>query len=65
MEDILDSNFVQFRNGRRGTLREVRYIHGKSTFQNKKISAQVYSTELNDAFAFLVGENFVLSSRWH
>jgi hypothetical protein len=55
MEDILDSNFVEFRSGRRGSLRELRYIYGKSTSQNKKITAQAYSTELNDAFAFLVG----------
>jgi hypothetical protein len=55
MEEILDSNFVEFRSGRRGSLRELRYIHGKSASQSKKISAQAYSNELNDAFAFLVG----------
>jgi hypothetical protein len=65
MEDMLDSNFVEFRNGRRGTLREVRYIYGKPSSQLKKISTQAYSNELNEAFAFLVGENFVLSSKWH
>lgn len=64
MEDILDSNFVEFRNGRKGNLRELRYVYGKSTSQIK-ISAQAYSCQLNDVFAFLVGESFVFSSEWH